>query len=322
LEIPDWHSVENSISNEERGEDTCFLTSHSTVTFLSFKRGCTDMKLKETGILLLLSIAVLSGGCATSPKEKFAGFYDRPQHERDAKVLFDTLIFSDIKGKDVGINKKKNEEARGLVEKAVIDELTKRNYVVDTIYHGSGLSFEKTEGKNYVYSEEWQSTGEDFKGPDAQKEKDLWVSDEGRNFVRQLISRGRQLSEVDKNKTETKAIKITVPEFIDTLPSDQLIFVHVTGGEIGMGKSVGLGVLTGAISLAASGGTMMYSSTSKSGSAIDIVVFDKQAGDVVWHNHVPQGQRYKYIAQSMDVAFKDFPMVDGTIYKSEVAAVE
>ena len=77
------------------------------------------MNLREIGILVFLTMSVLISGCATGPKDKFTAFYDRTQHERDVKVLFDTLIISDIEGKDVGISKTKNDEARGFIEEAV-----------------------------------------------------------------------------------------------------------------------------------------------------------------------------------------------------------
>ncbi|MFT7558963.1 MAG: hypothetical protein ACI93R_000866 [Flavobacteriales bacterium] len=265
--------------------------------------------------ILVLLLGVFISGCAVTPKTRFSEFYKEGADKKHIDLIIDTFIVSDIKGSDIGVNKTKNQEASELVRKGVIELLEERGYTVNLAYIGNGISYERSDKQQYVYSEEWESIGEEYKGPVAKSASDPWVTDESQIFLKRLIKRGKaaNVTVADKRRLVPRIKPEEIPEFVNNLPSRHLMLVSLSAGEVGSGKSIGTGILTGVLSAALTGGMYVYSSTTVSGSTIDITLFDKETSRISWNNGLLQGPKYKVAHKRLVGLFKYFPTVNGEI---------
>lgn len=277
-----------------------------------------------TAVMILL---ILTSGCSVvTPKSRFAEFYERESYPKDIDIVIDTLILSDISGSDIGVNRQKNMEAMSIIESTIKKSFSDRGYAPNVVFHGNGAYYTLDDKSKYFYSEGWESTDEVYNGPVLAEHEALWGDEEVRVFMRRLLEQAKVANKkVTKNKKKRQRrnqnkedivppiTRGEIPASIMALPSDLFVLVNLSGGEVSAAKSVGTGILTGALSAALTGGMYVYVGTSVSATNLEVVVFDKTQSRVAWHN-LAQGPKYNAMSTSAESLLKTFPTTTGEQY--------
>ena len=275
-------------------------------------------------ITTLLIVSNLFTGCASlyhTPRDKFPDFYENASYPEKFLLVLDTIVLSDIKGSDIGVNQKKNAQARELIESAFIEALEERGHSADVLYHGDGISYEMRNKRNYVYSENRKTTGIPYEGATKQDENDQWASTQGKAFMRRLLEKGEEATKLYQEREELTSAG-EIPLFLQNLPENTLLLYGRTLIEdFPWTKQVASTVLAGAASYALTGGNYPLIISLSASNSIDIVVLDASTSEIHWHGNTNSdndgfgGTSYRNVDQIVKSAFRYFPATDGrTIY--------
>lgn len=272
----------------------------------------------ERIITLLLTVIILNG-CA-SARSKYSDFDEFIAGKKNVDVVFDSIIFSDLEGSDLGFNVEKNNIALDLLSNAVEESLIELGYVPNVVYSGHGVFFEPEEEIKYSYSQNWQSIDQKYLSVTTQSNVSAWESAEMREYLQAIVQKAE---EVDKLRSKNKSARNhssddslvfsdnqdKVPDPITTLSADLLLYVQVDGMIKSLSKRIGQGLLTGAVSGVLTGGTFIVAAGSD-WHALKIVAVDLSTNRIVWyHNRTTEG--FKTIATSAITSFGYYPLIEG-----------
>lgn len=238
----------------------------------------------------LLSLIVMLTGCAVTPNKRFPTFANDVQQIRTVDVVIDASVLADIDGDDLGVNKQVNEAALAKTKNAITQLFLQKGIKANVVFTSVGLFLKSDEETKIFFSNDFESTGEEFTKPLASDESSPWLSEQSKEFLTKLHSRGMVENKSNsKRKKKIKAAKVMpqdIPPFVTEMQSDLLAFIRIGGAEISMGKSVGVGIATGILTAILTGGAYIATSTPVSSSSVYLTLFDVKQSEVVWHNSV------------------------------------
>lgn len=194
-------------------------------------------------------------------------------------VVIDTLVLSDIEGKDAGFNVEKNATQLEEASAAVREGLEEKNIPFSMLRAGTGMGFQPVLDVYYFCSEKFKSTGDVFRGVDFPSK--LGRSLEVREFLNSAVLRG------GRKGPDPISPSMHVPDLLRGSDADVLIFVRTLSGAVSAWKTFGSLVLTSTTSLAASGGTMAFYSASINDLHLDVSYIEMKSGRILWHKSMP-----------------------------------
>ena len=251
-------------------------------------------------IVLLIVLGLFVSGCATI--DRFPQVSEKTQQIKSVDIILDVMVVNDIKGEKIGINQEKLKTSLETAKLAVETFFREKNIQINYVHAGHGLFFAPENLSDYVYSKDWESTGQEFDG----FKLDNAVADASNKefLIQAMESAAKYKPETsDKNATIAPLVIANFPESLRSQPSDHLVVIRSYATDIGNAKSIGTGIMTGVISAVISGGTYIAVSTPQSSSVAEVGIFNTNSGELVWHNS-GYGMGSKYLAATVEAALQ------------------
>ena len=255
-------------------------------------------KFKQVSYTILLCWLV--SGCVNT-KTQYPDFPDQVKNRKGVSVIIDAIAFSDIKGRSLGFNVDKNKEMLAAVSNAVSESLIERGFEPTFIAELNGLFYELDEEDDYVYSEDWESTNEPFTGMlDVNQEHDSWYAIDVKEFFSIITEKGLVK---ENNSLGDNKLPSSVPLILQPFRNELVLYVQVKGGFHGVGKKIGLGLLSAAI-------TSGFLIVAPSPTEVKIAAIDLSNMQTLWFKSYVGGN-YMAIDSAVKEAFSKYPKVDG-----------
>ncbi|GAA6137739.1 hypothetical protein NBRC116583_14860 [Arenicella sp. 4NH20-0111] len=265
-----------------------------------------DMKSALSTIMLAVVSILCVSGCAPT-KKHFPNFPETVVNNPRVNVILDAIVFSDIQGSDLGFNEAKNDEIVSDVKSELQRILRIRGFEPVFLTTMNGLFFEPDPKVNYVMSDDWESLNKPFINALDRKHDSPWYTKDIKLFFDDVISRNliTKRQPIDAVSRDLPSIPLVLKGF------DKALVLYVRVKEISqtLGKKVGVGLLSGGISSALTGGALAYIASGPA-TEVHVVAMELKKRRVVWFNHLRQAE-YRTVKQVTAAAFMAYPDVDG-----------
>jgi hypothetical protein len=276
-----------------------------------------------TFLLVLLVFTLI--GCANRLIEKFEVTADQVKAARKINVVVDSFVLSDITGSIPGYNLEKNKTRAALLADSVAEVLQAKGFDANVVFIGSGFQHD-IEDLEITYSERWKPIGGDFSPVVLQGDPSWEQSDAAAYFdaaiteakgallynpplesAKSKQKRLERLGLLPDQEAERKRILQSPPELIAGSDSDLHLFVRYGNYDISTTKKVGLGLLTGVFSLAASGGNLISVLTFTEKGPMHVALMEPDTGQLLWGNEVEDTSFWLGEDEKIKEVLKHFP---------------
>lgn len=280
-------------------------------------------------IFFLLVFSSLSVGCAVNPNERFAGSLDQVRSSDKIDVVIDSFVVSDIKGKSLGYNVEKNKQRATELKDTLVSLLEDRGYEPNVVFVGSGFHHEIDTDAEIFYSEDWTSTGTSFPGSEIIEGDSGWGEELASEYARaaymeakganwtppkvdlltasETIDRNVRMGLLPEQKEARRAIFSNPPDVVSRASAPNVMFVKYANIDISAGKKFGVGLLTGAVSLASSGGTTATVMTFTEKGPIEVSLMNMETQQVVWATESVDTSLFDTEEKKINAVLKLFP---------------
>lgn len=271
-------------------------------------------------ILLLLVVSIISA-CATSISN-YPNFDDFVAGKERVDIVFDSILFADLKGSDLGFDEETNTLGLQRLKSSIEISLQELGYVLNVVYSGHGVFYEADEDIQHFYVQNWEVSDQIFTPVSQQKPTSKWQSPEIQKYFHSLIEMAEQQNKLGKlgNKNGDQPIEYlaidTVPEVIRELPSEILLYVQLEGKMRSIPRKVAQEILTGLASGLLTGGALIISGTSYDQFLLKIVAVDRIANKVVWF-HERAITDLKSVANAAISSLGYYPLTEGRFMNRE-----
>ena len=275
----------------------------------------------STKWLCLLIFAILVSGCGTITERHFPQLHKNTGTPTSIDIVVDTFIVTDISGRDLGVDLKKNKRTLDIAIPFIKKLLTGKGYRIGREYGNTGLIFEPDTGDSpraYYYTDGWNATGKLFTPTIEPIDHDFWPSVRGRSFLKTFNQVGMQARAASKRLQIDAVSQLQHPVPIDSQPSELLMFISINGKDVHPVKSfvssVAIGTLSAVTSSAITGGNLIlvgfpqYSHT-----GVSIAVYDKQKKKLIWYVNDIVSPGYARVSATLRTAFTLFPDIYGVV---------
>ena len=279
--------------------------------------------------LWLFTTLLWLAGCVATPDKRFASTLDQVRSTNKIAVVVDSMVLTDIEGRDLGFNIDKNASVAFELSEALVSTLAEKGYEATVEFVGSGYQADIPEEAAIYYSENWKSTGEPFPGNYLLGGESLWSDAGATKYFNAALMEGRGANwtppSVDlttSREKEKRAIKLGLtsemiaerqevfansPDIVNSLETNVILFVKYADYDVSTTKKFGIGLLTGGVSLAASGGTAASVTTIRELGPMELVAFDAQSNEVLWAHEVADTSIFPTPAQKVAHMLGRFP---------------
>lgn len=294
-------------------------------------------------ILVIISFAYL--GCAVTPESRFPNAYKQKDQFQSIDLVVDVLVASDIKGKDIGIDRSKQQTMIDAVVSQLTSDFDARGINLTLVHSGYGLLFEPASNEKYVISEDGIASDELFESAIYQPQESPWGSKEAIAFLKagQLyapLANDKDYPEPESpedsvNQEKSKKVKKKkrravygakpkpkplvadeFPLFLDKSNNRYVMFAQAKLFEVPTSKVVGSAIFTGLLSAALTGGMYVYSSAPATGTEVDLILFDTQKKRIIWQNSAAGNNDLTHASNTVKVAASPFPGKPSSAKKS------
>lgn len=279
--------------------------------------------------LIILVLAAILQACVVTPDVKFADTLDQVRATENINVIIDSFIATDIQGKSLGYNSRLNNARATELKDTVVSILQEKGYKPNIVFLGSGFQQDIFNQTDVFYSADWVSTGKKFSEAVAIEGNSEWANENMSGFFDVVLTEARDvgwtppkydLSTNGEKETrnarlgrlpgqkEARTIALqNPPEVIGNTGSDKFLVVKYGNVDMSTGKKFGIGLLSGALSLAASGGSTIGILTFSEKGPIEVALFDVSSQQILWAHESTDTSRFSTEAEKMIFMLETFP---------------
>lgn len=235
----------------------------------------------KKNLVFFCCVFLVLGGCATV--DRFPTKSDDYSAIKEVDIILDLTVISDIRGSKLGIDIQKHKLLTKEIKQLLAQRFAEKNIKANFIYAGSGIFFEKAEDLKYFFADNFKDTDIPF---DRYEHVVSFHDEKVLKFLKKVDSEGILFApKLEEGAQKVNPLFFTdIPDVIRELPSERLGVFKVSVFLVSKLKSFAWGAATGAISLAASGGTILAINTGVSATHANFTLIDTNTGRLLWQN--------------------------------------
>ncbi len=260
-------------------------------------------------LVIINLVVLLVCGCVSHTEARYPEIYKDIKKAETMDLVVDAVVYSDIKGKDIGIDLEKNKKLREDIEKYLKLELTAKGYQINSFNIGSGLfhssccveknESQKSEEIKFVVSEKGISTDQQWLGGAMDINGDPFTTEETINYFNSLFEYAK-FSGLRKRKTEIGQKlgehfqHLNKPDVLDNFSTGVLGLVKVQVSEVSTEKKVVEAIVfTAALGIALSmgdlsGGAYVAVPVPAKDVNYRFLLFDLEKEEIIWYREIFQ----------------------------------